>query len=75
MTTSASTQPSALNRLRIPWNTELVFFLLVEIAVGIICLVWDSVNGFNFVEVTKWTAAAYLISRGVAKASRVLDAD
>ena len=75
MSTPASTRPAALGRLPVPWNAELVFFLLVELAVGIICLAWESVNGFNFLEVTKWTAAAYLISRGIAKAGRVLDAD
>jgi hypothetical protein len=28
-----------------------------------------------FLEVTKWTSAAYLLARGIAKASRVSDAD
>jgi len=59
----------------LPWNAELVFYLLVELAVGIICLAFDSVNAADFFEVTKWTSAAYLISRGIAKAGRVLDAD
>ena len=68
-------RPAAFTRFGIPWNTELVFFLLFEIAVGVVCLAWDTVNGVNFLEVTKWAAAAYLISRGIAKAGRVLDAD
>ena len=29
---------------------------------------FDSVNGFDFLEVVKWTSAAYLIARGIAKA-------
>ena len=74
---TSTAQPAAVRRLPIPvpWNAELVFYLLVELAVGIICLAFDSVNAAAFLEVTKWTSAAYLISRGIAKASRVLDAD
>ena len=70
-------QPTSLRRLPIPvpWNAELVFYLLVEVAIGIICLAFKSVNAVAFLEVTKWTSAAYLLSRGIAKASRVLDAD
>jgi hypothetical protein len=69
--------PPASRRLPVPlpWNTELVFYLLVELAVGIICLAFDSVNAFDFLNVTKWTSAAYLLARGIAKASRALDAD
>ena len=59
----------------IPWNAELVFYLAVELVVGIICLAFDSVNAAAFLEVTKWTSAAYLVSRGIAKAGRLLDAD
>jgi len=59
----------------IPWNAEFVFYLLVELAVGIICLAFNSVNAFEFLEVTKWTSAAYLVGRGIAKAGRVIDAD
>ena len=67
--------PAAVRRLPIPipWNAELPFYLLAQLAVGIICLVLDSVNGADFLEVTKWTTAAYLISRGIAKAGRVLE--
>jgi hypothetical protein len=70
-------RPASLRRLPIPvpWNAELVFYLLVEVAVGIICLAFKSVNAVAFLEVTKWTSAAYLLARGIAKASRVLDAD
>jgi hypothetical protein len=70
-------EPAIVRRspIPVPWNTELVFYLLVELAVGIICIAFDSVNGADFLEVTKWTSAAYLIARGIAKAGRVLDAD
>ena len=66
-------RPAFLRGLPVPWNAELLFFLLAELAVGIICLVLDSVNAVQFLNVTKWTAAAYLVARGIAKAGRVLD--
>jgi hypothetical protein len=74
---SSTAEPAFVRRLPIPvpWNTELVFYLVVELAVGIICLAFDSVNGEDFLEFTKWTSAAYLIARGIAKAGRVLNAD
>jgi hypothetical protein len=74
-TTAPTARPAAFRRLAIPWNTELVFFLLAELALGIMCLTFESVNGASFFEVTKFTAAAYLIARGIAKAGRALDAD
>jgi hypothetical protein len=72
-----TSEPALVRRLPIPtpWNAELVFYLLVEVAVGIICLAFNSVNAADFLEVTKWTSAAYLVARGIAKAGRVLDAD
>jgi hypothetical protein len=75
--TASPARPAVLRRLPvpIPWNAELVFFLLVELTVGLICLVFDSVNAFDFLEVTKWTAAAYLVARGIAKAGRAFDVD
>jgi hypothetical protein len=57
----------------VPWNAELLVYLLAQLAVGLICVLFDSVNARDFLEVTKWTTAAYLLARGVAKASRVLD--
>jgi hypothetical protein len=70
-------QPAFVRRspIPLPWNAELTFYLLVELVFAIMCLAFDSVNAADFFEVTKWTSAAYLIARGVAKASRAIDAD
>jgi hypothetical protein len=57
----------------VPWNAELVFYLLVELVAAVICLAFNSVNAVDFFEVTKWTSAAYLVARGIAKAGRVMD--
>ncbi len=69
--------PAALRRLPVPvpWNAELVFYLLAELVVAIICLTYKTVNTVDFLEFTKWTTAAYLLARGIAKATRVSGAD
>jgi hypothetical protein len=76
-TSARAAQPAFLHKspIPLPWNAELTFYLLVELVVGIVCVAFESVNGFDFLEVTKWTSAAYLLARGIAKASRATDAD
>jgi hypothetical protein len=62
--------PTAARRSRVPlpWNAELLVYLVVQVVIALMCLVYDSVNSEDFFEVTKWTTAGYLISRGIAKA-------
>jgi hypothetical protein len=40
---------------------------------AIMCFAYKTVNAVDFFEVTKWTSAASLVARGIAKAGRVLD--
>ena len=56
-----------------PGNAELVVYILATIVIAIIALASDQVGSGAFV--TSFTALsfAYLISRGIAKASRVLE--
>jgi len=56
-----------------PGNAELVVYVLATILVAIIALAADRVDSPAFV--TSFTAItfAYLLSRGIAKASRVLE--
>ena len=56
-----------------PGNAELVVYVLATILVAIIALAADSVDAPAWVDWFKWVTAAYLISRGIAKASRVLE--
>ena len=56
-----------------PGNAELVVYILGAILVAIIALAADSVDAPGWVDWFKWVTAAYLISRGIAKASRVLE--
>lgn len=60
-------------RLPIPGNAEFIVYALSLIILGLIAKIDDQVSGGQFVDAAKWITAAYLISRGIAKASRVLE--
>ena len=60
-------------RLPVPGNAEWALWFFVEILFAIIWAASDAVDAGGFVTATVWVTAAYLISRGVAKASRVLE--
>ena len=60
-------------RLPIPGNAEFALWLLIEIVLAIVVLASDRIDVATWVDATKWITAAYLISRGIAKASRVLE--
>jgi hypothetical protein len=60
-------------RMPIPGNAEFLLYVVVVVVLAIICAASDgfSIGGFT----TAWTALTfgYFISRGIAKASRVLE--
>lgn len=60
-------------RLPIPGNAEFALWLLVVILFGIMTLASDDVDASLFVAATAAVTFAYLISRGIAKAGRVLE--
>src|SRR3954452_18414860 len=55
-----------------PGNAEMVVYLLATILIAMIALASDSVDSGVFVTTFTAITFAYLISRGIAKASRVL---
>ena len=57
----------------IPGNAELVVYLLANVLIAIIALASDSVNSDSFVTAFTVITFAYLVSRGIAKASRVFE--
>ena len=57
----------------IPGNAELVVYLLAEILFAILWAATDAVDADDFVAATAVVTAAYLLSRGIAKASRVYE--
>jgi hypothetical protein len=63
-----------LNALPVtPGNAELVVYILATILIAIIALASDQVDSGVFVTAFTALTFAYLISRGIAKASRVLE--
>jgi hypothetical protein len=63
-----------LNALPVtPGNAELVVYILATILIAIIALAADQVDSARFVTAFTALTFAYLISRGIAKASRVLE--
>lgn len=56
-----------------PGNAELLVYLLATILVAIIALASDGVDSGAFVISFSVMTFAYLLSRGIAKASRVLE--
>jgi hypothetical protein len=62
-----------LARLPIPGNAEFPVYLIVLIVFGLIAIFDNQVSADRFVWGATWVSAAYLLSRGIAKASRVLE--
>jgi hypothetical protein len=54
-------------------NGELVVFLIVWAVVFIVTVASDRVDWPEFTTATVFLAAAYMISRGIAKAGKVLE--
>jgi hypothetical protein len=59
--------------LPVPGNAELVVYILATILIAIIALASDQVGSGSFVIAFTALTFAYLLSRGIAKASRVLE--
>jgi hypothetical protein len=60
-------------RMPTPGNAEFLVWLVVVIVFAIIWAASDDLGGGGFVTATAIVTFAYLISRGIAKASRVLE--
>jgi hypothetical protein len=59
--------------LPVPGNAEIAIWLIVEVVLAIVAAVSSSFDAHGWAVATTWLTAAYLISRGIAKASRVLE--
>jgi hypothetical protein len=60
-------------RMPIPGNAEFLFFLIAVILLALIALIADTYDTPGWIHSFEWLGAAYLLSRGIAKASRVLE--
>jgi hypothetical protein len=54
-------------------NTELVLYVVVVLLTGLIVLVSDQLGAGTWVSALQWLTIAYILSRGIAKASRVYE--
>jgi hypothetical protein len=59
--------------LPIPGNAELLVYLLATIVLIIIWAASDLLDADGFATLFTWLTIGYVLSRGVAKASRVLE--
>jgi hypothetical protein len=64
---------SDLARLPVPGNAEFGVYLLALIVAWLVCWPTDSLTANDWLTFFGFATVAYLISRGVAKASRVLE--
>ena len=60
-------------RLPIPGNAEFLLYAVIEITLILIWIIADSVNTDRWCVFTVVLTAFYILSRGIAKASRVLE--
>ncbi len=60
-------------RMPIPGNAEFAVFFLVWVILAVIWAASDAVNAGLFATLTTVLTFGYLVSRGIAKASRVLE--
>ena len=59
--------------LPVPGNAEIAIWFIVEVTLAIVAAVAKDFDAHGWAVATTWLTAAYLISRGIAKASRVLE--
>jgi hypothetical protein len=60
-------------RMPIPGNAEFLLYAVIEIALILIWIIADSVDTNQWCIFTVVLTAFYILSRGIAKASRVLE--
>ena len=60
-------------RMPVPGNAEFLLYAVIEITLILIWIIADSVNTNQWCIFTVVLTAFYIVSRGIAKASRVLE--
>jgi hypothetical protein len=60
-------------RLPIPGNAEFAVYLAALVVAMLVTWIADDLGSAFWLDFLKWSTAAYLLSRGIAKASRVLE--
>jgi len=60
-------------RMPIPGNAEFLYVVLFLILLAIIVLIADGLRDTDWFQAAVFVSVAYILSRGIAKASRVLE--
>jgi hypothetical protein len=60
-------------RLPIPGNAEFALYLLAVIIAWIVAWASNVLNAASWLDFFQWVTIGYLLSRGIAKASRVFE--
>jgi hypothetical protein len=63
----------ATGRLPVPGNAEFLLYVVANIVGILVAWIWDEVTIANWWNFFLWTTVVYILSRGVAKASRVFE--
>ena len=71
--TGMSRAPMTGAILPVPGNAEIAIWFIVEVVLAIVAAVADDFDAHGWAVATTWLTAAYILSRGIAKASRVLE--
>jgi hypothetical protein len=66
--------PGSIARLPMPGNAEFAVYFVVELIFVLIWIIADSVDTQQWILYTTVLTSFYMLSRGIAKASRVLEA-
>ena len=59
--------------LPVPGNAEIAIWFIVEIVLAIVAAASNGFTVHDWAVATTWLTVAYILSRGIAKASRVLE--
>jgi hypothetical protein len=60
-------------RMPVPGNAEFLYVVVVLILLAIIVAIADGLRDTDWFQATVFISVAYILSRGIAKASRVLE--
>jgi hypothetical protein len=71
--TGLGRMPTSGAILPVPGNAEIAIWFIVELVLGIVALASDGFDAHGWAVATTWLTSAYILSRGIAKASRVLE--
>jgi hypothetical protein len=60
-------------RMPIQGNAEFLLYVVALLLAALVCWIADDLGSGSWLSFFQWTTIAYVLSRGVAKASRVLE--